>query len=290
MTPPKKILLATDLSPRSDRAQDRAVSLAKQFDSELIALHVIESFNENHGIRRIPFLPLPSHNKLAIKRARQLLHTDIGSVNPKASIRIEEGEPFEKIMRVATETNCDLIITGVARYEILGRFTPGKTAGRLLRKSGISLLVVTERCRGPYRKIVTPTDLSVMSKHAIETAAAFFPDQTLSVLYPFTTPKSSSVDNVAEYREQMRQVAQRDLADFLGTADLTVDQRARVSMVIEYGDKAKLLSNFVQLSGSELVVVGFRLQGLLSYAFLGDHAKRIISSLPCDTLVVRGVD
>ncbi|MGE4048921.1 MAG: universal stress protein, partial [Acetobacteraceae bacterium] len=41
--PPERILLATDLSCRCDRAQDRAVWLAEQWDSRLTLLHVLEA-------------------------------------------------------------------------------------------------------------------------------------------------------------------------------------------------------------------------------------------------------
>ena len=40
--PPKKILLATDLSPRCDRALDRAVLLAELWQAKLIILNVLE--------------------------------------------------------------------------------------------------------------------------------------------------------------------------------------------------------------------------------------------------------
>ena len=44
---PKKILLATDLGSRSDRALDRAASLAAQWQTSLIAPHVLENFSPN---------------------------------------------------------------------------------------------------------------------------------------------------------------------------------------------------------------------------------------------------
>lgn len=38
-----KVLVATDLSPHSDRALDRAVSLARQIEAELHVVHAIEA-------------------------------------------------------------------------------------------------------------------------------------------------------------------------------------------------------------------------------------------------------
>ena len=40
---PQKIMLATDLTPVGDRAFDRAVQLAEQWDAELVVCHVVES-------------------------------------------------------------------------------------------------------------------------------------------------------------------------------------------------------------------------------------------------------
>ena len=44
---PKKILLATDLSSRSDRALDRAAALAAHWQSALVVLHVLENFERD---------------------------------------------------------------------------------------------------------------------------------------------------------------------------------------------------------------------------------------------------
>lgn len=42
LTSPRTILLATDLSARSDRALDRAVQLARQWNSKLLIVHALE--------------------------------------------------------------------------------------------------------------------------------------------------------------------------------------------------------------------------------------------------------
>src|SRR5690606_10164041 len=39
---PSRILLSTDLSPRCDRAQDRAAQLATEWSAELVALNVLD--------------------------------------------------------------------------------------------------------------------------------------------------------------------------------------------------------------------------------------------------------
>lgn len=62
--PPHRILLASDLSSRGDRALDRAAQLAQQWGAELLILHAIEGEGlaspEHQGCRRGVGLPTPS--------------------------------------------------------------------------------------------------------------------------------------------------------------------------------------------------------------------------------------
>lgn len=287
LVPPRRILLATDLGARSDRAQDRAVSLMKMWDAELVVLHVLEAPHEIGGIARIPFFPYHRPNERRIYKARNQLLASIGEIGSHIEVRIEEGVPHEAITRISEEEECDLVVCGVARNEVLGRFTLGKTVDRLLRKSDRSLLVVTERVLAPYRKIVALADLSEESKRAIEVAANWFPEQSLSVLHAYSAPRSSSVDNIGDYRETMRQVAQRDLVKLLDSADLTLEQRVRISMLVEFGKATTLVRDLLQLSDVGLVVAGLHRRGFLFDAVFDGEAKRIISSLSCDALIVR---
>jgi len=287
MKRPSKILLATDLGARSDRAQDRAVSFIRQYDSELIVLHVLESLNVNNSVKRVPFLPFYDLNQQALQKVRYRLMEDMKDYNVRASVLIEEGEPYRVIMRISEEKDCDLIILGKARNESLGRFTLGKTVDRLLGKSGKSLLIVTEKAKTPYKKIAVIADLSEASKNAIKTAAALFPDETLLVLYPYTAPKISAVDNMESYIEQMRSVAHRDLSSFLDTIALNIDQRKRIIMIIEFGSETALLKKVAQLYNVDLVVIGSRPKGIVSHYIFGPPVKRIVSSLTCDVLIVR---
>lgn len=45
--PPKKIMLATDLSSRGDRALDRAIQLAKSWKAELLIVHALSTARLN---------------------------------------------------------------------------------------------------------------------------------------------------------------------------------------------------------------------------------------------------
>src|SRR5690606_15757789 len=129
-SPPKKILLATDLSSRGDRALDRAAQLAKDWKAELLVLHVLdpsEGFIERRHLDDLPSWRRPPDRRgLAEARVRRDLPEAFGP----ALVRVEEGDPVAVIDEVAKAEGCDLIITGVARDETLGRAFLGATVDR----------------------------------------------------------------------------------------------------------------------------------------------------------------
>lgn len=133
--PIKRILLATDLSPRCDRALDRATILAEQLSAELVVTHVLEDIAWD-GDERAPSWRRPPD---PLQAARRQFLRDVGGVAKKATILIEQGEPAEAILRVAEREGCGLIVTGVARDELFGRFSLGATVDGLLRRSRVPL-------------------------------------------------------------------------------------------------------------------------------------------------------
>ena len=286
--PPRKILLATDFSARSDRAEARALALARQYDCKLLVLHVLEGEPRTRLTRRTRFSPQSRPASRLIERTKRQLLNALVQGGDRVAVRIEEGEPAPTVLRIAQEEGCDLIVTGVARNEMLGRFTLGETVDELMRGSLIPLLIVTDRVHGPYNNIVVASDLSQASRLAVEAAAAFFPDQTLRLLHAHGAPGSYAVEDVESYREQMRLAARREYLAFLDSVNLSEEQRARLEILIEGGNLTELLQELVESSSIDLVVLGSRVRGLLPEAFVGSVAKRVVSALPCDALVCEG--
>jgi hypothetical protein len=95
-----------------------------------------------------------------VEIAKRELCSDLREAGDGVTLRIEQGDPPEVILRIAKEQGSELIVTGVARNETLGRFTLGKTVDRLLRVSEVPLLIVTDRAREPYQMVVVAVDFS----------------------------------------------------------------------------------------------------------------------------------
>lgn len=288
--PPKRVLLATDLSARCDRALDRAVMLATEWKAELIILHVIES-----GVSRTSQMldsdePFPSWQRLradAIEMTRRKLLADIGPAATNATILIEEGDPTEAMLRLANESGCDLIVTGIARDELFGRFSLGKTVDHLLRGSHVPFLVVKDRARTPYRNVVVASDFSDTSCHALAAASRFFPQQRLTLFHAYEAPMAGITGDAEAYKRDHRKAVECECGAFLENMQEPLENWQRPHVEIAHGEPARLLRSYVQEKGVDLLVLGSHGRSALFEIFIGSVAKEILNELPCDTLLFR---
>jgi nucleotide-binding universal stress UspA family protein len=282
---PKSILLATDLSARCDRALDRAVSLSQLWQAKLVVLNVLESRSILETPTIVPSWRRPP-DPTSIARAQLL--ADIGPVAKAADVVIEEGDPAEAIVRVAEARRCDLVVTGVARDELLGRFILGTTVDRLLRSSRAPILVVKNRARQPYRHIAVATDFSKPSRHALETALEYFPEQALTILHAYDPPITPFMTEPAVYRREYQQIAEQEYETFLASMKSGAAVRRRARTFIEFGTPVHVLREGVRDLGIDLVVMGTHGRGAVLELLIGSVAKQIMGELPCDALVIRG--
>lgn len=283
---PRTILLATDLSARCDRATDRAVALAGEWQAMLVVLHVLEDAGSG-GLH--DFGPVPSWRRPPDPAAvaREHLLADLGPAVAYARIRIRKGATIDTILATAESEGCDLIVTGVAQDEEFGRFRLGKTVDRLLRRSRVPLLVVRNRPRGPYRNIVAATDFSDPARHALQVTERLFPDRKLTLFHAYDVPRQALTDASPKLQRAFEDAAKERSENFLKQVGLLGRHRERPDVLVEQGSPAPLLREYVRVGKIDLVTLGTRGSSGLLDMFLGSTAKEILGELPCDALVVR---
>jgi nucleotide-binding universal stress UspA family protein len=283
---PRAVLLATDLSARCDRALDRATLLAEGWNARLVVVHALEqpqSFYEADLERRLPSWRRTHDAKRIVEM--QLRH-DMSATVP-ITVIVERAQPAELIVRAADEHACGLIVTGLARDETLGRFGVGNTVDRLVRSTGVPVLVARERVRRPYRDMLVATDFSEASKRALETALAFFPGQRLTVFHAYHAPYLGLSEDPAHIAEQYGRIANADYDAFLGSMEVSDEQRGSLGRLLEHGYASDLIAQYVQDRDVDLVVLGTRGRHALTRMLIGSTAKEVLQSVPCDTLLVR---
>jgi nucleotide-binding universal stress UspA family protein len=291
---PRKVLLATDLSARGDRALERAIANTRRHDAELLIVHAFEDFQEStitSGRSAGPSWRRPP-DAVAIMKRRILqgLRADLGDAVERASIRVEEGDPAEVVERIAMTEQVDLVVTGVAREALFARqpVILGRTVEQLLRRLPVPVLIVRNRVRSDYEKIVVTTDFSGPSGYALQLALRFFSTETVHLLHVSEAPYTALASDANRHAESFLDIHAADLEDFLASIFLPAEDRKRIVSMVEPGSPRQLVREFAQLHGVDLVVLGTHGRGAVLEALFGSGAKSILSTLPCDALVVRG--
>ena len=268
--------------------------MARRHDAHLVILHVFEELDEStqtYGTRAVPSWQRPADAAAMVKqRIRQGLRADLGDAVENAAIVIEGGEPAEVIETVAASEQVDLVVTGIARE---GMFASrpvilGRTVERLLRRLPLPILIVKNRARDAYQHIVVATDFSGPSAHALQMAARFFPVGPLQLLHASELPYSTLVGDSQIHAERYREVRAEELQKFLASVFLPESDQRRLIPMIEPGHPQKIIREYAQLHGADLVVLGTHGRSAVLEAFLGSTTKSILSTLPCDALVTRG--
>ena len=285
-TPPRKILLATDLSARCDRALDRAAQLARQWNAELLVVHAVEPANPVSpwpDVEEAPSWRRPPDPRGAIERQ---IRRDLREEVDRLQILVEEGPAVRVILDAATREGCDLIVLGTARDELLGRMLLGATIEHLVRRSPVSVLVVKTRPRGAYGHILVGSDFTEESRYGLEVAAALFPDASFMLMHAFELPyRALMQDN--QLSDDFAAMESATIQAFLEESRVAPELRGRIHTTIEHGPPAAMLASYVVERGAELTVIGAFGRGLLFHMLIGGTARRIVDGVPGDVLVVR---
>jgi nucleotide-binding universal stress UspA family protein len=282
---PRKILLATDLSCRCDRALDRAVLLAAQWGAELIAAYVVDPA-EQRPYRFGRTVPAWHRQPSAVERMRWRLHRDLAGGADNIRIIVEEGDPAEQLLAIAAREECDLIVSGIARDETLGRIFIGNTVNRLVRGSPVPVLIVRNRARAPYRTAVVATDFSEASMQALLATDTLLPGAYLTLFHGYDIPFAGYLDD-ADYRKILGNM-EKDLGTkFMSDPRVSDALRGRTSIIIDHGSIARLLGEYVEDQNVDLTVIGSHGRSALFDTFIGSTAKTLVENLNGDLLIVR---
>jgi nucleotide-binding universal stress UspA family protein len=138
MLPIHTILHPTDFSDHSMNACRLACALARDYGATLIVMHVAQQISLIYGETIVP-----SDADLHLGQARdRLLQLDVPDAGINVQRRIEDGDPIIEILRMAEETQADLIVMGTHGRRGLKRILMGSVAEGVTRKARCPVLTV----------------------------------------------------------------------------------------------------------------------------------------------------
>lgn len=272
---PANILLATDLGPRTDRAQDRALGLAKAWGARLTVVHALDALDAPNDQ---PARPTADGAKArAFRMLREQFENDVDVV-------VTEGKPDEVILQAAREKAADLIVTGVAGNDPIAQSLFGSATSTLIRKGGLPVLVVKKRGTVPYRRVVVATDLSDASAVALKLAAHLFDPSMITLLHVIDAPFGRFLEDRELYEQKLKSGVVDDARKF-ADAHLGSDA-AGLTIEVASGDPSVLVADYAAQTDTDIVFAGtIGRTGIMS-VLMGSVAVALVDEVPCDLLIV----
>ena len=172
----QRILLPVDFAPCSREAFLMGLRLARQFQSQVILLHVIDT--KSLDALNALGLALPSEEKIQKKRLNhqaRLLARGLLSLPEARGLKmtriLREGKPFVEIVRTVREEKIDLVVMGSYGGQTgdISHLFFGSTAEKIVRTVTCPVLCIPY----PYHKLpvfsdVNPVPPSTKSKPKVK--------------------------------------------------------------------------------------------------------------------------
>jgi nucleotide-binding universal stress UspA family protein len=137
-----KILVPTDASEYSNRAADFAIKLAKYFNSEIIAIYVIDRLILEEISKINERYILEEELKTTAERCLNYVVKSAEREGLKATSVIVEGQPHDQIVRHAESLGVDMIVMGSRGRRSMERILIGSVTERVIEYASCPVLVL----------------------------------------------------------------------------------------------------------------------------------------------------
>ena len=143
-----KILVTTDFSDQAQAGVEKAAALARQLNSEVVLLYVVE----DHLPPLIIFTPeadreemLESHRQWAEEKLREYAEAHLTGHDVDVEVVAVSGVPSARIVRYAEENQVDLIVMASNGYGPVRQLLMGSTTERVLHHAHCPVLVIPSK-------------------------------------------------------------------------------------------------------------------------------------------------
>jgi nucleotide-binding universal stress UspA family protein len=279
----KRLLVATDFSPRAEIALRRVIQIVSEQGAALTLFHVCdtETCDDMTG-RQI------------MADAEESLRQKIDklSVPDRAggTVRVTTGKPFVEIIRGARDEGAEIVVLGAHGEHFLKDLLLGTTAEKVVRKGDCPVLVVKRAAHGPYRRVLAAVDFSEDSRQALALALRLAPRAKFYIVHAFQGPERQlwradvTKARIARHRRQLAKERRQEMEEFLGRMKGGDKPMRRL---LGYGRASHVITAFARRLRADLVSVGTMGRTGLPYILLGSVAEHVIREASCDVLAVR---
>lgn len=277
---PRTFLVATDLSPRADRAVQRAFRLAGWVGADLVLVSVIDE-------------DLPAEIAGQMRAAAELRLARFAASIPRSGevahdTRIVPGDPAAAIPALAAELDADLVILGLHRPRAFLDMLRETTMERIVRHSPRPVLLVRDPVDHAYATVLAALDFAPASTAALQLAAELAPEADIHGVHALHIPWRGFVaPQVREGAvEPFRLDAEAALAAWTDIHPMPA--RLRGVEIVE-GPAHRVLAERIETLAPDLLAVGAHGRAGAAPSLLGSLANDLMRAPPCDLLVARSI-
>lgn len=273
----KSILVATDMSPRSDRAIERAAMLAKECDAQLHILSIIDSALPEEIAASLT-------DDIRGKLSRYATHLNgVYGITPVPHVVV--GDLTTDLKAGCDAHEADLVVLGLHRPRPILEHFRETTMELLVRQAEIPVLLVKNAALGPIKKAVAAIDFSPASAGAVEAVHRLAPNAQISLIsalhVPYAGMLGSERTNLeAAFRKEMEVIRDSWMEKYPlpEGLDPPVIVAGAVQMVVEAQ---------VEALGADILAIGAHSRSLPTRWTIGSLAGDLVRRPPTDLLIAQ---
>jgi nucleotide-binding universal stress UspA family protein len=277
------ILVATDLSKRSELAVKRAMDLGELWNASVSILHVVDEDQPSEIIRQ----------KMSSAQTYLEQHpAKKGTGFSETEILVRAGEIHDVINGTAKEKGSKIIIMGAHRRNIILDVFRGTTIERVLHTGTVPVLMAIRDVEDGYDTALFGVDMAEYSQYAVRKAYDFglVNSARLTVVHAYSDMVKTQLNFVGINQDEIKKHnAQEDsrnsdrVYNHLSDTPLA-DQNYR--LVLEDTDPSQLILKVAGDLDADLIVIGTRSSRGIRKVILGSVAEQVLRHAHCDVLVV----
>ncbi len=273
----KTIAVAIDLSEATSPALRYAQVMARMYDSTLVLVHVIDPLAYAFP-KGAP--SLVSANAAAAAELKRMEEETSALGIPVHSV-IESGIVCERILEAISEHHAELLLLGTRAKTEAGRVALGTVARQLLARSRCPIMTISPDAltslpwAGCWRRVLAATDFSQASIRALRCAHQV----ALRQLVLLHVPQGENGLEDIRCRERLRY-----LAPFNESHTVPVEH------IVAPGSAGKLIAEYAEKFGADLVVLGSPENELAEEDFGTSTVLQVISKVKCPVLCLPFVE
>lgn len=285
------LIAATDLSPASDLATEQAALLAKQWDAELVLLHV---FNDGlwTTIKALYDAERWAGNEPALV-VRNRLSQRVLELAEKHGIRVRgetrTGRAASEIAALGREQNAQLLVVGEHGEDWIGDAVLGGTALKVLKRAELPVLLARRPFSTDLSNILVATDFSDNATRALRLSVQWFPSARVQLVHAYFVAfegrmrmAGATSEDIERYRADEFSHAKKKIEEQLAA----VQAKASVGNLLRRGNPVTVLKEQAKRMGADLIVIGKHGGEAWDEQLLGSVTQNVLYHAGCNVLLV----